>query len=106
MPLSIHAAARYSGNNTSTILRAIISGRLAAARQPDGTYQVAEEEIDRAFPVEGRYRLQAFGPIFPPLDPSAPGSLAAIMEAELAGLVEILHRADAAFARAFLGERA
>jgi hypothetical protein len=106
MPLSIHAAARYSGNNTSTILRAIISGRLVAARQPDGTYQIAEEDLDRSFPADGRYRLQAFGPVFPPSDPSAPGSLAAIMEAELAGLVEILHRADAAFARAFLGERA
>jgi hypothetical protein len=106
MPLSVHAAARYSGNNTSTILRAIIAGRLAAARQSDGTYQIAEADLDRAFPAEGRYRLQSFGPIFPPTDPSAPGSLAAIMEAELAGLVEILHRADAAFARAFLGERA
>ena len=46
-------------------------------------------------------------------DGAAPGEAvectsasAAIMKAELAGLVEILHRADAAFARAFLGERA
>jgi hypothetical protein len=106
MPLSVHAAARYSGNATSTILRAIISGRLTAARQADGTYQIAEEDIDRAFPVESRHRLEAFGPVFPPSDPSAPGSLAAIMEAELAGLIEILHRADVAFTRSFLGERA
>ena len=106
MPLSVHAAARASGNSTSTILRAIISGRLAAARQPDGTYQIAEEDLDRAFPIESRHRLDAFGPVFAPPDPSAPGSLAAIMEAELAGLIEILHRADAAFARSFLGERA
>ncbi len=106
MPLSIHAAARYAGSNTSTVLRAIIAGRLVAERQPDGTYQIAEEKLDQAFPVESRHRLEAFGPVFPPPDPSAPGSLAAIMEAELAGLIEILHRADTAFTRAFLGERA
>ncbi|MBL8905329.1 MAG: hypothetical protein JNM20_01510 [Rhizobiales bacterium] len=106
MPLSVHAAARYSGNTTSAVVRAIISGRLPASRQPDGTYQIAENDLDRTFPVEGRHRLAAFGPIFPPSNPSEPGSLAAIMEAELAGLIEILHRADTAFARAFLGERA
>lgn len=106
MPLSVHAAARYTGNTTSAILRAIIAGRLGATRQSDGTYQIAEEDLDRAYPPEIRHRLSAFGPVFPPADPTSPGSLAAILETELAGLVDVLHRADAAFARSFLGERA
>jgi hypothetical protein len=106
MPLSVHAAARYSGNATSTILREIISGRLSAERRADGTYQIAEAELDRAYPPDSRYRLDAFGPIFPAADPKAPGSLAAILEAELAGLVDVLRRADAAFVRAFLPEGA
>jgi hypothetical protein len=106
MPLSLHAAARHSGYSTSAVLRAIISGRLAAERQPDGTYQIAEEDLTRSFPAEGRHRLEAFGAVFPPPDPSAPGSLAAIMEAELAGLIEILNRAEVAFTRSFLRERA
>jgi hypothetical protein len=106
MPLSLHAAARSTGNNTSTILRDIISGRLLAERQPDGTYQISEGDLERTYPLESRHRLSAFGPHFPPADPSAPGSLAAILETELAGLIEVLQRADAAFTRSFLGERA
>ena len=106
MPLSVHAAARHTGNATSTILRAIIAGRLSAERQADGTFQIAETDLDRLYPPASRYRLDAFGPAFPPADPKAPGSLTAILETELAGLIDVLHRADAAFARAMLSERA
>jgi hypothetical protein len=49
--LSLHEAARVSGQSKSTIWRAVNSGRLSATRTYNGDYQIDPAELHRVFSV-------------------------------------------------------
>lgn len=49
--LSVRTAAQLSGKSKSTILRAIRSGRLSAARTDNGAYAVDPAELCRVYPA-------------------------------------------------------
>lgn len=93
MLLSLHAASRLAGIQTSMVLRAIVSGELSATLHHDGAYIVDSADLDRAFPKgkETKPAAAAYEPI------RVPGIRHAPFAAELAGLLEILITADAAF---------
>lgn len=50
--LSLREAAKETGTSKSTILRAIQSGRLSAARTDDGGYAIDPAELFRVYPVK------------------------------------------------------
>lgn len=51
MSYSLSEAARVTGKNKSTILRAIKSGRISATKHDDGSYSIEPVELDRVFPL-------------------------------------------------------
>jgi excisionase family DNA binding protein len=96
MIFSLRTAAQRTGTSKSTILRAIKSGRLSANRLEDGTYEIDAAELERVYPAErmkqrGTHVMEHHAPAD---DAPAPAATAAL-DAEIAGLREILRRADA-----------
>ena len=51
MGFSLRSAAQHTGTTPATILRAIISGRLSADTQADGTYVIDPAALELAFPA-------------------------------------------------------
>jgi len=49
MALSLRAAAEHTGTKPSTILRAILSGRLSVEKDGEGAYRLDPDELDRLF---------------------------------------------------------
>lgn len=99
MTFSLRTAAQQSGVSKSTILRAVKAGRLSATRTDDGGYNIEPAELFRVYPPQQAERssTDAMGQGAPATsDASAPGATAATLAAEIAGLREILRRADAA----------
>lgn len=82
MALSIREAAREAGVSKSTILRAIQRGRLSAARDDDGNYQIDPAEVFRVYPP----RTAAPGGPSGQDTPAAAPAEAAVMQAENEGL--------------------
>lgn len=102
MIFTLRTAAQHTGTSKSTILRAIKSGRLSAARLEDGSYEIDAAELERVYPAQ-RMKQRAMDTVehHAPSDlggrtSDAPGATPAALEAEIAGLREILRRADAA----------
>lgn len=95
MQLSLRDAAQQAGVSKSTILRAVKAGRLSAARTDDGGYSIEPGELFRVYPAQQTQRVSngAMGQDAPG---RAPDATDAVLEAQLAGLREILRRADAA----------
>jgi excisionase family DNA binding protein len=101
MIFTLRTAAQHTGTSKSTILRAIKAGRLSASRLEDGTYEIDAAELERVYPAQrmkqrGTDAMEHHAP-----DNSggstggAPSATPAALEAEIAGLREILRRADA-----------
>lgn len=93
MGLSLRNAGKEAGVSKSTILRAIQSGRLSAARTDDGGYDIDPAELFRVYPPqpEGQPSTEAKVQDAPAAEAAATGAL----EAQIEGLREILKRADA-----------
>jgi hypothetical protein len=113
--LSVREAAKAAGVSKTSIMRAITSGRISAPPRDDGKhgYAIQPAELFRAFPPKPAgvsvdhevhpgpgHAGQTVPPSGPP--PEAPGTpdLLAIrnaaLEAEIAGLRELVRRLDAA----------
>lgn len=96
MGLSLRNAAKEAGVSKSTILRAIQSGRLSAARTDDGGYDIDPAELFRVYePVKRTSNAATGHDATPPETPAIPSATAAL-EAQIEGLREIVRRADAA----------
>lgn len=54
MALSLRAAAEHTGTKPSTILRAILSGRLSFSRDGEGAYEFNHDELERVFAPDRR----------------------------------------------------
>jgi hypothetical protein len=54
MALSLRAAAQHTGTKPSTILRAILSGRLSFSRDDEGAYEFNPDELQRVFAPDRR----------------------------------------------------
>lgn len=52
--LSLRAAAEHTGTKPSTILRAILSGRLSFTRDEEGAYEFNHHELERVFAPDRR----------------------------------------------------
>jgi hypothetical protein len=52
MALSLRAAAEHTGTRPSTILRAILSGRLSVERDEEGAYRLDPEELELLFSAD------------------------------------------------------
>lgn len=52
MTFSLRAAAQHTGTKPSTIIRAILSGRLSVERDGEGTYRLDPEELERLFSAD------------------------------------------------------
>lgn len=102
MIFTLRTAAQHTGTSKSTILRAIKSGRLSAARLEDGTYEIDAAELERVYPAQrmkqrGTDAMEHHAPgNSGESTTGAPDAPAAALAAEIAGLREILRRADAA----------
>ena len=102
MIFTLRTAAQHTGTSKSTILRAIKSGRLSATRLEDGTYEIDAAELERVYPAQrmkqrGMDAMEHHAPgNSGDRTSDAPGATPAALEAEIAGLREILRRADAA----------
>lgn len=100
MAFNLRTAAQQAGVSKSTILRAVKSGRLSAKRTADMGYDIEPAELFRVYPPQ-RSSTDAMGQDATSASNTgatmtAPGAPAAALEAEIAGLREILRRADAA----------
>jgi excisionase family DNA binding protein len=104
--LSLGQAAKIAGVGKTTLTRAIKGGRLSAERLPDGSYRIDPAELARAYelsletPATGSATSDVVHRATPardrdetPVTPNATARLAAL-EAEIAGLREMLRRAD------------
>lgn len=101
MAYSLGTAAKATGTSKATIHRAIKSGKISAARQDDGSYQIDPAELHRVFPpvatetgetgsANGSAR-QSETPAGTPETPDQELALAnARLETELSGLRELL----------------
>src|SRR5215213_8660562 len=49
--LTLGAAAKLTGLNRTTVLRAIKSGKLSAARRDDGSYVIDPAELERVYTI-------------------------------------------------------
>lgn len=101
MVFTLRTAAQHTGTSKSTILRAIKSGRLSAARLEDGSYEIDPAELERVYPAQ-RMKQRAIDVMehHAPANSvennnTASDATAAALTAEIAGLREILRRADA-----------
>ncbi len=52
MALSLRAAAQHTGAKPSTILRAILSGKLSVDRDGEGAYRLDPDELERLFSAD------------------------------------------------------
>jgi transposase len=97
MGLSLRNAAKEAGVSKSTILRAIQSGRLSAARTPDGGYDIDPAELFRVYDPAAvkRPSTEAEGQAAPASETAATASGLAALEAQIEGLREIIRRVDA-----------
>lgn len=98
MIFSLRTAAQHTRTSKSTILRAIKSGRLSATRLEDGSYEIDPSELGRVYPTQRPQRHDARIADQDALANSPKrnaDTTAAILETEIAGLREILRRADA-----------
>jgi hypothetical protein len=77
MTHSLSTAAAACGVNKSTILRAIKNGKISAAKDENGQWQIQPVELHRTYPpyTEGRTE--------------APQDATAVLEAQLTGLKEV-----------------
>jgi excisionase family DNA binding protein len=102
MIFTLRTAAQHTGTSKSTILRAIKSGRLSATRLEDGSYEIDAAELERVYPAQrmkqrGTDAVEHHAPgNSGEITIRAPDATAAALAAEIAGLREILRRADAA----------
>lgn len=101
MVFTLRTAAQHTGTSKSTILRAIKSGRLSAARLEDGSYEIDPAELERVYPAQ-RMKQRATDAMehhapgnSEGSNAPAPDATAAALTAEISGLREILRRADA-----------
>ena len=104
--LTLGQAARLTRTSKTTLTRAIKSGRLSAERRDDGSYRIDPAELSRVFeisvetPVTGSATGSVVHRATPPRDPNetpvTPETVArlAALDAEVAGLRELLRRAD------------
>lgn len=69
MQLSLSAAAKEVERSKSTLSRAIHSGRLAAARREDGSYEIDPAELYRVFPLPSSQPV-ASNTMQPGIDPT------------------------------------
>ena len=85
MPLTLSQAARSCGRGTTTLLRAVRSGRLSAARdETAGTWLIEPSELSRVFPP---------GPVAGPENGAPRNNLdredrSAVLEARIAEIIE------------------
>lgn len=94
MKFSLRTAAQHTGTSKSTILRAIKSGRLSAARLDDGGYEIDGAELERVYPTQ-RSTERAMDHSATGDDTPRTADATAALAAEISGLREILRRADA-----------
>lgn len=98
MALNLRTAAQQAGVSKSTILRAVKSGRLSATRTADMGYDIEPAELFRVYPPQrsstDALEQGATSTRNPSATVTAPGAPSAALEAEIAGLREILRRAD------------
>ncbi|MBL8908826.1 MAG: hypothetical protein JNM20_19300 [Rhizobiales bacterium] len=52
--LTLRGAAQHTGTKPSTILRAILSGKLGFSRDSDGAYEFDPDELERVFAPDRR----------------------------------------------------
>jgi len=93
MGLSLRDAAQQVAVSKSTILRAIQSGRLSAARTDDGGYAIDPAELFRVYPPKRRTSAADHG-----AGQNAPGgapAATAAIDGQVEALRELLRRADA-----------
>src|SRR5450830_1064317 len=84
MPYTLAEAAKATGTNKTTILRAIKSGKLSGTKDTHGEWQVEPVELHRVYPVaEPRTAAPAASRAAVPRYATAH---AAALEAEIAGL--------------------
>ena len=101
MVFTLRTAAQHTGTSKSTILRAIKSGRLSAARLEDGSYEIDPAELERVYPAQRmkQHAMDAMEHHAPnssvERNGTEPDATAAALAAEIVGLREILRRADA-----------
>lgn len=95
MGLSLREAAKEAGVSKSTILRAVQSGRLSAARTEDGGYDIAVSELFRVYDPSkaDRTGTDAEGQDAP-ANQNAPDPMVAVLQEQVNSLKEILRRAD------------
>lgn len=104
--LTLGQAAKLARTSKTTLTRAIRSGRISAERRDDGSYRIDPAEMARVFeisvetPVTGRETGDVVHQATPTRDPGetpvTPETVArlAALDAEVAGLREMLRRAD------------
>lgn len=104
--LSLGQAAKLARTSKTTLARAIKCGRLSAERRDDGSYRIDPAELSRVFeitvetPVTGRATGDVVQHATPTRDPCetavTPETVTrlAALDAEVAGLREMLRRAD------------
>lgn len=80
MPLSLAAAATLVGKHKVTVLRSIQSGRLSAAKDDFGEWQIDAAELTRLYPVKAEQ----------PAHSEQPQSYATALEVEVRLLREIV----------------
>ena len=90
MGLSLREAAREAGKSKSTILRAIQSGRLSAARTDDGGWSIDPSELFRVYPRNGAGN----DPVGQDAPVAGPGATV-VVDAQVAVLRELIERLDA-----------
>lgn len=85
---SLRQAAQQAGISKSTVLRAIQSGRLSAARTDDGGYSIDASELCRVYPAgtAQQVRNAAAGQDAPSPATSATPDDPALLRAEIEGL--------------------
>jgi excisionase family DNA binding protein len=99
-PLSLREAAQQARTSKSTVLRAIQSGRLSAARTEAGGYAIDPAELFRVYPPKGgtdaphQSAQRGAGQDAPAIAPAAvanePAQREALLAAELRALRELL----------------
>lgn len=95
--LSLRDAATAAHVSKSTILRAIQSGRLSAARLEGGGYAIDPAELFRVYPprnASAPVQSDAVGQDTPPPAPDAPTSATEALNVQIEMLREMLSRAD------------
>lgn len=94
-PLSVRQAAALAGKDRSTILRAIDSGKLSAARDEHGRFRIDPAELERAFgTLHSPVQRTGVAPDAPPPPAPADAARTAALAREVELLREMLARVD------------